>query len=166
MSEHELKTDTPAFEAILDGQKTFELRKDDRGYRVGDQLRLRETKHSGEAMEAGAPLEYSGREVIKAVSHVQRGYGLLPGWVCLSLAPASTQPGAGVSLPSCFARICAEELERRKLTSHPLKLAFAKQRGMSSLDEVHSWMIPSARKFENAVREAGVAALGEERGEA
>jgi len=34
MTVHELKTMTEYFAAILDGRKTFELRKDDRGFKV------------------------------------------------------------------------------------------------------------------------------------
>jgi hypothetical protein len=39
---HELKCWPDSFEAIAGGFKAFELRKDDRGYRVGDYLLLRE----------------------------------------------------------------------------------------------------------------------------
>lgn len=37
---HELKTWKPFFEAVIKGDKTFEMRKDDRGFEVGDNLRL------------------------------------------------------------------------------------------------------------------------------
>jgi hypothetical protein len=39
---HELKCWPPYFERLLDGSKTFEVRKDDRGYQTGDWLVLRE----------------------------------------------------------------------------------------------------------------------------
>jgi len=39
---HELKTWPEYYQAIIDGIKTFEVRKDDRGFEVGDMLRLRE----------------------------------------------------------------------------------------------------------------------------
>ena len=39
--EHELKTDAKVFEAVKLGEKTFEIRKDDRAYAVGDLLILR-----------------------------------------------------------------------------------------------------------------------------
>lgn len=40
--EHELKCNTEYFSRIAMGQKTFEIRKNDRDYQVGDKLILRE----------------------------------------------------------------------------------------------------------------------------
>ena len=42
MREHDLKTWSPFYAAVASGAKTFELRKDDRNYSVGDVLLLRE----------------------------------------------------------------------------------------------------------------------------
>lgn len=81
---HLLKTDPEVFQAVLSGAKTFEIRLNDRGYVVGDVLGLRETKHTGAEMRAGAPLVYTGRECQRFVSHVLTGYGLADGWCCLS----------------------------------------------------------------------------------
>jgi Domain of unknown function (DUF3850) len=39
---HELKTWPEFFDRLIDGSKNFEIRKNDRGYRVGDRLRLQE----------------------------------------------------------------------------------------------------------------------------
>lgn len=39
---HKLKTVNPYFDAVWNGEKTFEVRKDDRGFCVGDQLYLQE----------------------------------------------------------------------------------------------------------------------------
>ena len=39
---HELKIWPPYFDAVRSGEKTFELRKDDRGFKVGDFLALNE----------------------------------------------------------------------------------------------------------------------------
>lgn len=81
---HELKTDPEVFQAAWDGLKTFEIRFNDRDFKVGDSLYLLETEHTGEAMRTGAPLVYTGRTQMKVVSHVLTGYGLAPGWCCLS----------------------------------------------------------------------------------
>ena len=39
---HELKTLPKYYSAVVDGSKTFEVRKDDRNYQVGDALFLKE----------------------------------------------------------------------------------------------------------------------------
>lgn len=86
---HELKIDAAVFEAIAAGNKTFELRKNDRDYKEGDILLLRETRFTGAEMGAGIPLEYTGREEVRRVSHVLLGpiYGLSAGWAILSCRP-------------------------------------------------------------------------------
>lgn len=85
---HELKTDPEMFQALIDGEKTYELRKDDRGFQVGDTLTLRETVNDGADIALGAPLEYTGRILSRVVTHVLRGpiYGLVEGWAILSFA--------------------------------------------------------------------------------
>lgn len=85
---HQLKTDPEVFEAVSQGLKTFEIRKNDREFGVGDQLHLLETKYTGAGMKAGLPLEYTGRECTRAVSHILTGplYGLEQGWVILSFS--------------------------------------------------------------------------------
>jgi hypothetical protein len=54
-------------------------------YQVGDLLVLKETQHTGEEMRQGAPLQYTGRQVTRRITHIQTGYGLLPGWAILSV---------------------------------------------------------------------------------
>ncbi len=87
MAHHELKTDPEVFQASINGLKGFELRLNDRDYRPGDTLSLRETEFSGEEMATGAPLHYTGRRVDDLeVNYVLHGpkYGLQDGWVILS----------------------------------------------------------------------------------
>lgn len=86
--QHELKTDPEVFAAVLDGSKTNEIRFNDRDFKIGDRLLLRETRYSGQDMRGPEPrpLEYTGRETTRVVSHVLAGYGLQPGWVILSFA--------------------------------------------------------------------------------
>ena len=89
---HELKTDRKVFDDVAAGLKTFEIRKDDRGFAVGDVLQLRQTRHTGKEMTEGAPLEYTGAVCEVGVSHVLRGpiYGLADGWVIMSIRPTWT----------------------------------------------------------------------------
>ena len=80
MTAHDLKTDMLPFIAVLEGRKRFELRKDDRGFCVGDDLWLREQDGLG---------EMTGRVICAHVSYVLRGgpggYGLPPGYCVMSL---------------------------------------------------------------------------------
>lgn len=76
---HELKCWPHFFDAVADGRKTFEVRFDDRGFEVGDTLRLR---------EYDVPHGYTGREVSRAVTFVLYGgaWGVQSGHVVLALA--------------------------------------------------------------------------------
>jgi hypothetical protein len=87
MTIHTLKTDPIPFADVLGGAKRFEIRKDDRGFAVGDILDLRATVSTGAQMAAGAPLEYTGRELSATVTHLMHGpaYGLADGWVIMSI---------------------------------------------------------------------------------
>lgn len=84
MKTHELKTWPVYYEAIQNGSKTFEYRKDDRPFVVGDQLVLKE-------WDAGA-VAYTGRETTRTITYVMRdgSFGLPPGWCILALGPAYT----------------------------------------------------------------------------
>ena len=82
MKEHVLKTDQIPFKATVAGRKNWEIRKNDRGYQVGDVLILRETIHTGQEMSEGSPLEYTGRVCEVWVTLIIDGYGL--GWCVMS----------------------------------------------------------------------------------
>lgn len=84
---HELKTDLPAFVAVSQGIKTFEVRKNDRDFKAGDVLSLRCTQHTGEQMKRGAPLLYVGEPINVRVTHMLNGpaYGLAEGWCIMSI---------------------------------------------------------------------------------
>lgn len=78
MTEHELKTWREPFEHMWSGAKTFEIRKDDRKYRVGDVLWLREYDHLDST--------YLGRELRVEVTYVLGGgFGIPDGYVCMSV---------------------------------------------------------------------------------
>ena len=57
---HELKTAPQYFREIADGNKPFEVRRNDRDYQVGDILKLREYDDG----------EYSGREICAEVTYI------------------------------------------------------------------------------------------------
>ncbi len=72
---HELKTWPEPFQAVATGQKTHEVRKDDRPFEAGDVLRLREWDPSlWEHPVYGVPAArgYTGREVYVRVTYVTK----------------------------------------------------------------------------------------------
>ena len=90
MSEHELKCWPEFFSAILTGEKTFELRKDDRQppFRAGDVLWLREWRRLTVKPTTG---EYTGRDLRVTVTYVLSGFGLEKDYVVMGFrlpAPA------------------------------------------------------------------------------
>jgi hypothetical protein len=84
---HELKTWPDQFAAVVDGSKPYEVRLDDRGFAVGDLVRLAEWDPADE--------RYTRRETTRRVTHVLEAgtFGLRPGYVVLGLASTD-----GVSL--------------------------------------------------------------------
>lgn len=80
MATHELKTVQPHLSAVQSGSKRAEIRRDDRGFAVGDVLVLREYDPAADAL--------TGRFVEVRVTHVLRGFeGLATGFVALSIEP-------------------------------------------------------------------------------
>lgn len=85
--EHELKTWMSYFHAIADGTKTFELRRDDRDFTIGDTLRLREIEYGSG--------KYTGREARRVITYILRreeDLGLADGFAILSLQSLPEQP--------------------------------------------------------------------------
>jgi hypothetical protein len=80
--EHELKCWPPFFQAILEGDKNFEVRKNDRGFQAGDVLRLREWDPKKVANN------YTGRDFPMVVTYVLSGFGIQDGYVVMGLRDA------------------------------------------------------------------------------
>jgi len=83
MKTHELKIWPEYFRAVADGRKTFEVRRDDRGFAVGDVLKLREWEPVGN--------RYTGRRVIVEVTYKLAGAPLAP---CMCVLGISVLDGA------------------------------------------------------------------------
>jgi len=81
---HELKCWPEFFRVILSGEKTFEVRKNDRDFMATDWLRLREWDHRRET--------YTGREVYARVPYLLDGQwpGLAEGYVVMSIIVQGT----------------------------------------------------------------------------
>jgi hypothetical protein len=75
---HSLKSWPEFFSAVLDGWKTFEVRRDDRGFAVGDELLLREFEPSSGT--------FTGRTLRVRVTYVAVLTRVgLPGFVGMSI---------------------------------------------------------------------------------
>lgn len=85
MKMHDLKTDPSVFQGSWMVVKPWEIRFNDRDFKVGDIVNLRETLHSGQDMLNGAPLKYTDRTIHGTVTAVISGYGLQEGWVVLTI---------------------------------------------------------------------------------
>jgi hypothetical protein len=106
---HELKTWPEPFAALAAGLKTFEFRRDDRGFAVDDVLVLREWAPHREWLAGGTPYppefapdlgpgksgkpvpgEYTGNFLRRRVTYLARGpaWGIPAGFVVMSLSEA------------------------------------------------------------------------------
>lgn len=80
---HDLKIRCEFYSALMSGVKRFEIRKNDRGFRVGHTLRLHEWE-PGDI--PGGEGTYTGDHAIAEVLYMT-GYGCEEGYVCMQLGP-------------------------------------------------------------------------------
>lgn len=78
---HELKTWPDFYRVVESGEKTFEIRLNDRDFHVGDTLWLREYTAKTKV--------YSGRSCRRVVTYLLAGEwpGLAPGYVVMAIRP-------------------------------------------------------------------------------
>lgn len=94
-----LKCSPKYFADLKSGLKQFEVRKDDRNYRVGDLLTIREYCTECE--------KYSGDETVREVAYVLRDFeGLKEGWCVLGLVKKKTAPQRPESCKCCACCEC------------------------------------------------------------
>lgn len=77
---HALKTIQPYFKELQVGDKTFEVRKDDRPFKKGDDLVLQEWDDENK--------QYTGQELFFTITYTLRNiskYGLKDGYVILGI---------------------------------------------------------------------------------
>lgn len=80
MTLHELKIWPEYFQAVSNNEKTFEIRKYDRDYRVGDVLVLREYDPTKQ--------QYTGESVHVQVTYILDERPFVPeGYVCMAIVP-------------------------------------------------------------------------------
>ena len=76
---HELKTWPSYFNAVINGIKTFEVRKADRPFKIGDKLLLREWSPKTE--------QYTGAVLTRQISYILHGgqFGIEEGFIVMGL---------------------------------------------------------------------------------
>jgi hypothetical protein len=91
---HILKTWPEPYAAMVEGWKTHEFRKDDRGYEVGDMLVLQEWRPDAGKVGGG---KYTGGEIIRWVTYIGRGpgFGIPKGYCVMSVATSPTCAASG-----------------------------------------------------------------------
>lgn len=77
--EHTLKVLAPYFDPLRSGEKTFEVRRDDRGFQKGDILVLQRWDQAG--------VRFTGMAVKKEVTYILTGgqFGIESGYVIMGL---------------------------------------------------------------------------------
>lgn len=87
-STHTLKTLNPHFAELWEGRKTFEVRLNDRDFKVGDELVLEQWWPSP-SMPVGSSLQPGNRYIIAEVLHILEHkdfpQGLKEGYCCMSI---------------------------------------------------------------------------------
>ena len=83
---HELKVLPRYYEKVVSGKKRFELRKDDRNFKVGDLIRLQEYDR-----------DYTGKDCLVEIIYKLDGgnYGLEKGYCILSIEPYNSDTYLG-----------------------------------------------------------------------
>lgn len=101
MKTHDLKTWPAPFAAILSGAKRYEIRKDDRGFAVGDELVLREWQPSTGYEGFQLFAHYTGREIRARVTYKTSGgeWGLPVGLCVLGIEVTTRSNGVGEMVP-------------------------------------------------------------------
>lgn len=87
MRTHNLKILPPFFNSVIEGQKTFEIRFNDRDFQVGDRVELNEFSKKDKQL--------TGRSVMAEVGFVFKGseYGIKEGYCVFSLLNLSQEMG-------------------------------------------------------------------------
>lgn len=99
MVTHQLKIKPTFLDAIKRGEKTFEVRRDDRGFQKGDVLELCRYLHPEGYVDRNGRIEgsyaYEGMDILKCrVLWVLTGgqFGVEPGYVVMSIEPLENSP--------------------------------------------------------------------------
>ena len=84
MKIHELKIKEDYADAVLSGDKNFEIRYNDRAYQKGDRIKYRVMERNSEVAEIP---EHGLNDAVYEITHVHSGLGLMQSYVVLAIRP-------------------------------------------------------------------------------
>lgn len=87
MKEHNLKTHPEYFRDVIRGFKSFEVRKNDRDFQLGDRLLLKEFEPKSKS--------YTGKEFLFKITYILDGggFGIKKGFCVMSIIPIKRSRG-------------------------------------------------------------------------
>lgn len=155
---HDLKVLPAFFEALRDGRKTYEVRRLDRPYAVGDTLALHEWGATHDYPDG----RYTGREVRKRISHMLAGSPWMPdGIAVLGLEP----PGYAATLGELRAALAMERdafhLQRARAEKAEADLATERARAHAQREAESNRRAIVSGCLDEACMRAGFARSGE-----
>lgn len=83
MNKHNIKILEPFADAILSGDKTFEVRENDRGYQKGDRVKFTAVT------ELQVPFSHPIEALTYEITYVLSGWGIKDGWVVFGIKECS-----------------------------------------------------------------------------
>ena len=88
MKTHDLKLNTEFCDAVLRGEKTFEVRKNDRGFQTGELIRFIPTDGTSYRSSDGTVREHAKHEIsghTYKITYILNGWGIKNGYVALGI---------------------------------------------------------------------------------
>ena len=88
MKTHNLKLSIEFCDAVLSGEKTFEVRKNDRGFQTGDLIRFIPTDVTSYRSSDGTVREHAKHEIsghTYKITYILNGWGIKNGYVVLGI---------------------------------------------------------------------------------
>ncbi|RGG17644.1 DUF3850 domain-containing protein [Ruminococcus sp. AF26-25AA] len=88
MKTHDLKLSIEFCDAVLSGEKTFEVRKNDRGFQTGDLIRFIPTDGTSYRSSDGTVREHAKHEIsghTYKITYILNGWGIKNGYVVMGI---------------------------------------------------------------------------------
>lgn len=160
VSPHKLKLLQPYFDAVVSGDKTFEVRYHDRDFKVGDVLILKEYAESDHVPNCthrpigdNGVWYFTGRQVERVVTYVLPGgeFGIADDYCVLAMKPKDAQQAAPPSATNAPAPVpveaCAGYAELLEYADFSEDWAFYDTAGKEGRDKLYAKWEPRFRQL-------------------